>query len=212
MKSLSFLLLLLFAIPSLAEDLTTDETRLKETMARNHAESLALIDAEIADCRRVIKESINIEQRKNVTLKLTEQITARKRATQLPWMPPMIFLSQLKIGQVGYMTGGNVSAKRGDDRVFRVVQVVDNDSMFIRCSDGWYTDHCGAVREIVKTTVLVSGINTAAIIDDSNVEMKQLFEVTGTNRNGGKTIFELKPFRIQNIDAVIEKIKAAEKK
>lgn len=205
-------IVILMAICADPPALTQDEQRLADAMQRYADKAAKVIEAEIAGEEALppkTKRVSTLEQqygggRRRDAKRIRSLQAMLKKAKASPHEMPKLYLWDLAVGDIGRLAGGLPSSDDPRENRFQVLQVVDDDSMLIQSHGKGYTGNAAnvAIRRVQKTA-WVSGVSTAGITDDEYIPLSQVFEVKGTKRyqtalGGSSTVFELRPFAIQD--------------
>jgi len=178
---------------------TADQTRFIEYMTEFRARRLKEYDALIE---------------KTADRKTRNQLKNDRNVFESSGMIETLYPGGFKAGRIGPLSGGwgNANDRNAPDNLFRVSQVLDSSNLIVETPDN-YTGRAldNSALSYKRQRFFVSGVPTKDVTDKSFVKLDQLFEVTGTKTyttviGGSSTIYEIKPFPIQDYRASLKSL------
>lgn len=134
--------------------------------------------------RSVKERNEAIEAQKLLVADAQKALEEYKGGKIPPALPPTFSALELplKTGQIGHLIK--------DAPVVRVWTVLDKDSLVAEASI-WRSSP--GAKDIERMRLIFRGVSTMDVTDGAFVRMPQLFEVTGTDKYAGSTMFVLSP-------------------
>ena len=190
--------------------LTSDEQQFKEFMLQHSKLVIITLEKAMVENKQRLADGMISAQVFRQDMNFLQEKLNRYR--KQPYQVPLKHLWDLKVGDIARLTGNLSGENDNDQNRFKVYEVLDDKNMLIESHDkGTAVDEANVAIRRVQVTVLVSGVSTSGITDDTYVRFDQIFQVKGTKKVRSNPVFEITPFSIQSVQSFVEKLTSLDK-
>lgn len=198
------------ASPSETIEFSEDEHRLMAAMESYSSSAIPELEKALLDKRdRYRQGRISKQIFKNDMAYLKRKLSV---FTKQPKQMPLLNTWDLKTGAIGVLVCGISSTEDNDNNRFEILQVVDAKNMIITTLAGIAVTTANYAAANKEMSIWVTGTSTEGLTDGEFFQLNRIYEVKGTRQyrtaiGGTKTIVEISPFPIQDVNAFRKRLK-----